>query len=125
MARKNVIPSHKMLDAVDLTADRTSETTKVANLDRASVFIDWTGSDAVGEIQFEARKIKESKPDAEADADWRTLDFGSTIDITGASGSHEVIFDALDFTDLRVKFVSTSGTTGTLTAVMTAKQIGG
>jgi hypothetical protein len=123
MARKNIIPSHSMLQDVDITTDQTSESTNVAHLDRASVSIDWTGSDAVGEIQFEAKKQENNK--ALPDADWRALDFGSTIDITGASGSHEVIFDALDFTDLRVKFVSTSGTTGTLTAVLTAKQIGG
>lgn len=123
MARKNVIPAHKMLDAVDITTNQTSENTTVTNLDRASVSIEWSGSDAVGEIQFDARKQKEGKFNPELD--WTQLDFGTTIDITGASGSHEVIFDSLDFTDLRIRFVSTSGTSGTLSAVLTAKQIGG
>lgn len=123
MARKNVIPSFKMLNEIDLTTNATSPATVITHLDRASVFIDWSGSDAVGEVQFEARKIDKDKP--VADADWRTLDFGATIDITGASGNHEVILNSLDFTELRVQYITTSGTTGTLTATLTAKQIGG
>ena len=112
-----------MLDAVSLASNQTSSETNVTHLDRASVSIDWTGSDAVGTVEFEARKINANE--AVADADWRTLDFGATIDITGASGNHEVLFNSLDFTEFRVKFVRTSGTTGTITAVLTAKQIGG
>lgn len=125
MARKNVIISHKMLNEAALTGDSTSLPTDVVNLDRASISIAWSNSDAVGEIQFEARKIKKSQPEVLADTEWYTLDFGATIDISGASGTHEVIFDALDFTQLRVKYVSTSGTTGEIDAVLTAKQIGG
>jgi hypothetical protein len=112
-----------MLDNIDLTSTQTSESTHTANLDRASVSIEWSGSDAVGTIEFEAKKAK--KDVSTPELDWTTLDFGATIDITGASGNHEIIFDALDFTDLRVKFNSTSGTVGNLSAVLTAKQIGG
>ena len=123
MARKNVIASHKMLDSIDLTSNQDSDPTNVTNLDRASVHVDWSGSDAVGEIQFEAKKQDKNK--STPDSDWQTIDFGSAISITGASGNHQIIFDALDFTHLRVKFVYTSGTTGSLNAVITAKQIGG
>lgn len=112
-----------MLDAIDLTSTQTSESTHVLNLDRASVHIDWSGSDAVGEVQFEAKKQVKDK--SQVDSDWQTLDFGSTISISGASGTHQIIFDSLDFTHLRVKFVYTSGTSGSLNAVLTAKQIGG
>mgnify|MGYP000687011665 CR=1 FL=1 len=123
MARKNVIVSHKMLDEVVLTGNQTSDPTNVTNLDRASISVDWSGSDAVGTIEVQSRKQKKDSPNA--DADWRDLDFGSTINITGASGNHEIIFDALDFTDLRIKFTYTSGTAGNITAVLTAKQVGG
>jgi len=114
-----------MLDAIDLTSTQQSNPTKTINLDRASVSVEWSGFDGTGELKFQARKIKESKPDVEADSDWKDLDFGSTIDITGASGTHEIIFDALDFTDLRAVYEHNVGTTGTLTAVLSAKQIGG
>ncbi len=124
MARKNTISSHKVFDAIDLTSTQNSPHTKTINLDRASVSISWSGSDAVGEIKFQARKIKESTPDVLAASDWKDLDFGASIDITGASGTHEVIFDALDFTDLRAVFEYTSGSTGTLTATMSAKTVG-
>jgi len=114
-----------MLDSISLASTSTSPSTKTINLDRASVSVSWSGSDAVGELKFQARKIKESTPDSLADHPWTDLDFGATINITGASGSHEVIFDALDFTDLRAVYEPTSGSTGTLTAVLSAKQIGG
>lgn len=123
MARKNVIPSFRMFDSTDITTNQTSISTNVTHLDRASIFIDWTGSDSVGQIVVEVLKQKDQK--AAVDSDWRSLDFGSTIDITGASGQHDITLNSLDFTDLRIRFISTSGTTGTLTAVLTAKQIGG
>lgn len=114
-----------MLDSVDITTDQTSEPTTVTHLDRASISIEWSGSDSVGEIQFEFRKLKEGLAESQADTDWTAVDFGATINITGASGTHEVIFNALDFTQLRVKYLSTSGTTGILTATLNAKQVGG
>lgn len=112
-----------MLDSVALTGNQTSDSTNVINFDRASIFVDWSGSDAVGEMQVEARKKDKDK--SSIDADWRTLDFGSTISISGASGDHEILFDSLDFTEFRIKFVYTSGTAGALTATLTAKQVGG
>ncbi len=113
-----------MLDEASLASNSTSPSTKTINLDRASVFVSWSGSDAVGELKFQARKIKDATPETLADSDWADLDFGATIDITGAAGSHEVIFNALDFTDLRAVYESTSGSTGTLTAVLSAKTVG-
>lgn len=123
MGRKNVILSHKMLDDISLITNASSDPTNVANLDRASVSIEWSASDAVGSITFQGRKKKLQT--SEVDADWFELDFGSTIDITGGAGDHQVIFDSLDFTELRVNYNYVSGTIGTLKAVITAKQIGG
>lgn len=112
-----------MFDAVDLSVAQTSSSTNVTYLDRASITLEWTGSDAVGVITVEARKKKEAQ--SVADSDYKVLDFGSSIDITGVTGDHILIFDSLDFTDIRIQYVPTSGTVGTLTAVITAKQIGG
>lgn len=122
MARKNIIASHKMLDSVSLTSNSESSITNVINLDRASVSIQWSGSDSVGEVEFHARKKEKEK--STADTQWYTLDFGSSIAITGASGSHEVIFDSLDFCELKAVYTTASGTTGSLTAVISAKTVG-
>ena len=122
MARKNVIPSFKMLDSVSISTDQTSSTTNVTNLDRATIVLEWTGTSPVGVVTVEAQK-KEIQ-NALADTSWIELDFGATIAISGNTGNHVLILDNLDFTDIRVQYVATSGM-GSLTATLTAKQIGG
>lgn len=122
MARKNVVASHKMLDDADISTNQTSDVSNVTNLDRASISVAWSGTSPVGELFVEAKKQKATSQTA--DLDWKALDFGSSISITGNSGDHEIILNSLDFTHLRVRYASTSGT-GTLTAVITSKQVGG
>lgn len=122
MARKNVIPSFKMLDSVSISTDQTSSTTNVTNLDRATIVLEWTGTSPVGVVTVEAQK-KEIQ-NAIADTSWIELDFGATIAISGNTGNHVLILDNLDFTDIRLQYVSTSGV-GAMTATLTAKQVGG
>jgi len=112
-----------MLDAVDITSNQLSSATNVTNLDRCSISLAWTGGGTpVGTVTVEARQKDANK--ASADQDWFTVDFGATISISGNSGSHLLIMDNLDFTDIRVRYTATSGS-ATLTAVLTAKQVGG
>jgi len=122
MARKNVIPSFKMLDSADISTNQTSSTTNVTHLDRATIVLEWTGTSPVGVVTVEAQK-KETQ-NAVADTSWIELDFGVTIAISGDTGNHVLILDNLDFTDIRLQYVSTSGV-GAMTATLTAKQVGG
>lgn len=117
MGRKNVVPSYKMFDAVALSASRTSEITNVQNLDKASVLLEWTaGSSPVGVVTVEARQG--------ANGNWTELDMGSAINISGASGNHQLVFNELPFTDIRLQYTRSSGD-ATLTATFTGKQVGG
>jgi hypothetical protein len=117
LARKNVLKPYKMIDGGDLSSNITSSTTSVINLDKASISISWSGSSPVGTIEVEARN-------GEADP-WTALDFGgSTISISGNSGSHRILLNETPFTDVRVSYTATSGT-GTIDAIITAKQVGG
>lgn len=116
MSRKHVVKSFKMLDAVSLAADQTSAATNVLQLDNATIHISWTGTAPVGVIAVQARN-------GEFDP-WFDLSFGSvTIDITGASGDHQILFKEMPFTDMRLKYIRTSGV-GNLTATLTMKSIG-
>lgn len=121
MGRKNILQPYKMLDEITLTSTQSSESTNVSGLDSAMIMIDWSGSDAVGTMLVEARMIKPNA--SEASIDWQTLDFG-TIGISGASGNHQIQFNRLDFSELRISFQYTSGTAGTLSAVITGKVTG-
>lgn len=116
MARKNIVPSYKMVDAGDASSNITSEIVNVQNMDKASVHVEWTGVSPVGVITVEARN-GEKNP-------WYTLSFGSAINVSGNSGDHQIVFNELPFTDIRLQYVATSGT-GTLDATVTLKQVGG
>lgn len=115
MARKHVVQSFKMIDSGDLSSNITSEITNTKNLDKASIHLSWTGTSPVGVITVEAKN-------GENDS-WYTLDFGASISIAGNSGEHQLVFNEMPFTDLKLQYTATSGT-GTIEAVYTAKTTG-
>jgi len=116
MARKSVTKPFKTFDAANLAANATSSITNVENLDKASISIVFSGTAPVGVVTVEVRNgAKDS---------FQVLDMGSTINITGASGTHQLVFNELPFTELRLQYTRTSGT-GTMDATFTGKVIGG
>lgn len=115
MSRKNVVKSYNIFDEVSIAATQISASTNVINLDNASVHVKWTGSSPVGVLTVQARN-------GENDA-WYDLDMGGTISISGNSGDHQLVFNSLPFTDLRLIYTRTSGS-GNLTAALTMKTVG-
>lgn len=120
MSRKNVQESYKMLSAASLATNQTSSAYNVKNQDKAFVVVKWSGTSPVGTLTVQARDRKET---IGPDSDWVTLDFGSAISISGASGNHQLVFNELPFTDIRLVYTATSGT-GTLDAWISSKVIG-
>jgi len=116
LARKNVLKSFKMIDAGDLSGNITSDITSVINLDKASIVLAWSGTAPSGTIEIQARN-------GENEA-FRALDVGATITVSGNSGDHRIILTETPFTDIRLVYTATSGS-GSLDAVITAKQVGG
>ena len=115
MGRKGVVKSYKMFDAEDISISATSKESNVINLDKASVIFSWTGTAPSGVITCEARNGEKE--------DWYELDCGGTMTVSGASGTHQLVFNELPFTDIRFQYTASSGT-GTLDAVITAKVVG-
>ncbi len=114
--RKNVIRGYKMIDAGDISANVTSSEVNVINLDKASVFVSWTGTSPVGELKVEAKNADNGT--------WFELDMGGPISISGNSGNHTLLFNELPHNTIRILYVWTSGS-GSLNAVLAAKQVGG
>lgn len=115
--RKSVVKGFNMFGADgDISASVTSAETSVINLDKASIDVTWTGSAPVGTLTVEATNDEKNEV-------WRTLDMGGTISISGASGAHELIFNELPFTAIRLVYTRTSGT-GTILAKIVAKTVG-
>lgn len=119
MARKHVTKPIAVFNDTDISINQTSTTVNVENLDKGSVLMEWTGTAPVGVVTVEAR----NRRDDETQSEWETLNFGSNIDITGNSGSHQIIFNELPFTEIRLQYTSTSGT-GTMNAVTLFKTVG-
>lgn len=114
--RKNVIKGYKMLDGASLAASVTSTEVNVVNMDKASIYVDWSGNSIDGVLAVEAKNSEHGE--------WFELDFGSAILINGASGDHVLILNELPHHTIRVTYTRTAGT-GTITATLVAKQVGG
>lgn len=115
MARKNIIYSFKMFDSQVVNADATSPSTSVAQLDNASIDLSWSASTLSATVEVQVRNGE--------NANWRSLDFGSTISISGSSGAHELVLLTMPFTDLRL-FIDVASGSGTVNAVITSKTVG-
>lgn len=115
MARKHLIYSYQLFDAQSVSSDSTSNSTTVAQLDQASIDLNWSASTLAATVEVQVKNGD--------NADWRALDFGSPISISGASGAHEIVFNQMPFTDLRL-FVDVTSGSGTVDAVITAKTVG-
>ena len=84
-----------------------------------------TASRLCGLFAIQARQEKSNARDVSAD--WFDLDLGSQILVDVPSNSileHQIIFNELPFTDVRIVYAATSGT-GTVNIKITAKQVGG
>ena len=121
--RKNVIKSFAMLDSISMAANATSSIVNVINLDKASIFIDWSGTSPVGTITVEARNKPVDLNNVE-DGLWYALDFGTPISVAGNTGDHLIVLNELPFDSIRIQYAATSGS-GTIDALITAKQVGG
>ena len=127
MGRKNLQESYDMFagsadqpDLTDMSTSQTSYITSIKNQDKASIFVSWAGTAPDGVLTVEARNRKENMG---PDSGWKTLDMGTAIAISGASGDHTLIFNELPFTDLRLVYTRTSGT-GTINAFIGSKTVG-
>ena len=104
--RSTLLP-YAVLDETNLAASATSQETDVSSMDTLQYDIVWTGSTPVGAIT--PQYLADSTPQLKADWVWKDLDVG-TINISGASGAHQVVLKIVPFTRLRVSYTHTSGT---------------
>lgn len=127
MGRKNIQESYDMfagspdqVDHTDMSVSQTSYVTSIKNQDKASIIVNWSGTAPVGVLTVEARNKKENLG---PDSGWVVLEFGSSINISGNTGSHTLIFNELQFTELRLQYTASSGS-GTIGAFISTKTVG-
>ena len=115
MSRKHVVKSFNMLSQADMSANILSGETNTLQLDKASIYLAWSGNSPVGTIRVEARNG--------AEAPWYDLELDGTPSVSGNTGSHVIVLNEMPFSDIRVAYDSTSGT-GNLDAILTMKTVG-
>ncbi len=123
MSRRNVLKHTKLFDADTINTDVTSDALNVENLDKGSINVAWSaGTSPVGTLTVEASNSTDNEI-LHSSGTWMELDFGVTIDVTGNSGDHQIVFESMPFRFIRLKFNSTSGT-ATSTATFHANTVG-
>jgi hypothetical protein len=118
---KKIIDPFKVIDAASMAGNISSAATNVRSMDMVTFFIEWTGTAPVGTLSFSYVEKESINPSLEV---WKTIDFGTagtTIPISGNSGSHTVIFTVLPFVKMKVNYTATSGT-GSLTVTIVGKE---
>jgi len=125
MARKDTLVNYQMFgtSGCDMSATTTSSVTNVNLMDNLGIILNWTGaSSPVGVVTFEVSN--DYNANTGNAGTWQALNFGSTISISGSSGTHDVSINQLPYSNIRAKYTRTSGS-GTLNCYLTVKQIGG
>jgi hypothetical protein len=107
--------------SLDMSANITTEPTNVQYSDNVGLFFTWTGSSPIGTVYVDVSNDKVSGDNEPTN--WATLDFGSTVGITGNADTGLININQVPFSWLRVRYTRTSGS-GTLTINLTTKQTG-
>lgn len=122
MGRRNIIQPYKAIDAGDMAADITQAApyTTIDQVDKVGIELEWAGASPVGAFFVDVAFIY---PGTTIFSAWQTLDFGSSIAITGNTGSHLISIQDPPFQKMRLRYVAASGT-GSLTATLFASNKG-
>lgn len=102
---------------ITVSADYTTETINVSQTDNLSFHLQWRSSTLVATVYIQARNGDDDQDD------WRTLDFGSAISISGTSGEHEITLNEMPFTNVRM-FIDVASGSGQVGCTFAAKALG-
>lgn len=123
MSRRQAIVSFNIMEDVDLTASAESVISNIQNLDNIGIMISTTGvTDNDGAFSVQVSNDKEI---------WATLPFtdpitGTQVTSIALADANEIIALSLNqvcFTWLKLVFTDGTGTDGTVTATLSAKQL--
>lgn len=111
MSSRPFIKPHKVIDAVALSATRTSDVTILTNLSMVSYQFIWSaGSTPVGTITVEVSNSYSQDPDGSVrnEGTWDTLP-GISVAVSGNTGSASIDIGATGFYAIRLKYTRGSG----------------
>jgi hypothetical protein len=119
LSRKNVYGPKYLLNATDISADRTSDEMEIDFLDNFSIILNWTGTSPVGVLYVQVSNSKKE----DATPVWENLTFDNgNVAISGNTGSHLININQAPFKKMRLFYDRTSGS-GNLTAQVFGKML--
>lgn len=130
MSRKHVIHQYNMFEGqtINMSGNLTSNISNVEQLDKCSIHLTWTAG-PVGEFIIEARNggnpaPNTALPKSKYNDSWYVLPTSSLGTITGTDSELLILLNELPFTDVRIRYVASSGAAADLKALLTAKVVG-
>ena len=116
--RVNTLPPKKIFDQADMSSTLTSEEISFEHLGGFSIDIDWTTTDINGtfEVQVSNGLTWHTIPEAQ-------FEIQGTLAGSGASGTGYLNVPTHMGYKFRLRFVPSSGSDGTVTAVMGGKML--
>lgn len=127
MSRKEIQRAYADIVSADLSnaAGFTSSAITVNQVDGLFAVVEWSGGTGVaGTLVVQARVGEPLVDSNDKISSWVSLDFGSPITISGASGNHVIEIITTKFTQYRFVYTYTAGSTGSLDIRHTAKTVG-
>lgn len=115
MGRKSIIKPFKALDSVDISSSQNSVSMNLESIDKAVIHIEWAGTSPVGVLTVQSRMDDKSS--------WIDVDMGNTINISGNTGSHVLLFNEKPAPEIRLSYAATSGV-GIMTATLSGNVTG-
>lgn len=126
MSRKNTL-NYKLLTNQSLASSFTSPATFVRNTDNISYQIDVTTSDSVGTFTVQVSDNYAVGPDAIVTnpGTWLNLTLSGVPTVAAANDVIGISLNQLPYDAIRLVYTAGTAGTGTCSAIITSKQIGG
>lgn len=127
MSRKNTLNYTLFPTPQSMAASFTSPATFIRNTDNVSYQIDITTTNSIGSFSVQVSNDYMVGPDNTVTnpGTWLTLTLSGTPIASGANDIIGISLNQLPYDAIRLVYTSSTAGTGTLTAILTSKQLGG
>jgi len=125
MARKDTLKSYVLLNAQSTASsfDTYSNPTNVDYLDNVGIQVVWTGT-TVGVLEVYGSNDAANAQQGKYPTNWSKFEFGAVINVDTTNSDLLIHMNQLPYSWIALKYTATSGT-GTMTAKLTVKMVGG
>jgi hypothetical protein len=125
MARKDTLKSYVLLNAQSTASDFNTYTnpTNIDYLDNVGIQVVWTGT-TVGTLEVYGSNDTANVQQGKYPTNWSKFEFGATINVDTTNSDLLIHMNQVPYSWIALKYTATSGT-GTITAKLTVKMVGG